>query len=1028
MSCCGKDHKEQRLYRHTRADFGALTTKPLHFDLNFQITDKDVVAALTATYVYIGKEPISKLELDCKELDVKTVEMYTDFLKLGDSKKFAEHVASLKSENLTPLSYQVDTANHKLVVDFASPVQPQQEFVIKTLSVATPTDNVLEGAYLDFQPEKRPRNIITQCQQYGFQRIVPCIDTMNAKTFYTTTIAADKRYTNILTNGDLAPGYFDPKTNLPVYHPADPYIKDGHAIERHSLKFYNHEVCMAPYLFFLGVGSWDTYRQQVEYPSGESTFIELLVLPGLAKPEHSRIAIQAMHDSILWCNISTGPEMYDHPQEQAEIYSLIKQREELKAKQQPLITVRMSGEEKEEKVEPTPLSESDASKLAAIRARLVELTKVWTKMGYKYTAQVYREIAMENSDYGGMENVGNTTIVSSRMVPSDWLTDRGYQYMEGVKIHEYYHNINGSQVTGQSPFEIWLNEAVTVHVQMWREDDLFGHDLNRLKTVLYCLTPGSGPLALDNAPNSMAVEPEGFNRTQELISAMTYTKAPEFTRMVELIIGKTNFAKGLDHYHTKFANSNATTDDWIHSMEEVSGVSLTAMAAGWLKRTGFPTVAYSGEYDAKSQSYVLSMKQTGFENKPQGKNQPWEMPIDWALVKDGQVTHSGVFKLSEASATLTIPNVSTKPDFVSFARDWSFFGLSKNDKATQEELTVQALSDPDLVNRYLAYRAVADIEKAKVIEGLVAKSSDSLSISPALVELHSKILFDERITSGARALCLREAEDITTRPELAHHYWEIAHARNAILQAVFDAHHDKIIALYNQLEAANAPGVHKAQSGERSLKHHLLSIIVAGVQTPSVLPSRQAAKTQVSVPELARNLLFKSSFMSDKLVGLAYYLQSDAEDREAVMEEVRNAWSTHPEGIENYCMVIGSLDCDAAPRYIRKLMADKIFNISLASHARTIARGWSAVRKRSLLTDEGLDLSVDAFVKIAKVNQMSAQGLLSAFDGLAAFAKQPETQNKLIDALKRMRAGVDPVKEESMYNQLNIMLKPYTSN
>jgi len=25
---------------------------------------------------------------------------------------------------------------------------------------------------------------------------------------------------------------------------------------------------------------------------------------------------------------------------------------------------------------------------------------------------------------------------------------------------QYYHNINGSQVTGESPFEIWLNEAV----------------------------------------------------------------------------------------------------------------------------------------------------------------------------------------------------------------------------------------------------------------------------------------------------------------------------------------------------------------------------------------------------------------------------------------------------------------------------------------------------------------------------------------------------------------------------------------
>ncbi len=47
------------------------------------------------------------------------------------------------------------------------------------------------------------------------------------------------------------------------------------------------------------------------------------------------------------------------------------------------------------------------------------------------------------------------------MVPSDNLADPAYLYLEWIKIHEYYHSINGSQVTGESPFEIWLNEAGT---------------------------------------------------------------------------------------------------------------------------------------------------------------------------------------------------------------------------------------------------------------------------------------------------------------------------------------------------------------------------------------------------------------------------------------------------------------------------------------------------------------------------------------------------------------------------------------
>jgi hypothetical protein len=56
--------------------------------------------------------------------------------------------------------------------------------------------------------------------------------------------------------------------------------------------------------------------------------------------------------------------------------------------------------------------------MAAVRAELKTLIGAWTDTGYTYTGTCYREIAMENSNYGGMENVGNTTIVSSRLTPS----------------------------------------------------------------------------------------------------------------------------------------------------------------------------------------------------------------------------------------------------------------------------------------------------------------------------------------------------------------------------------------------------------------------------------------------------------------------------------------------------------------------------------------------------------------------------------------------------------------------------------
>ena len=124
----------------------------------------------------------------------------------------------------------------------------------------------------------------------------------------------------------------------------------------------------------------------------------------------------------------------------------------------------------------------------------------------------------------------------------------------------------------------------------------------RLGQVMYAQMPGTGPLALDKAPSSMAVEPAGFNTTHELISAMTYSKAPEFVRMVASIIGKENFVQALFNYHSKFAFSNATSWQWVECMAEFAppDIKLTEMAKGWLTRTSYPTLVVESEKEVRS--------------------------------------------------------------------------------------------------------------------------------------------------------------------------------------------------------------------------------------------------------------------------------------------------------------------------------------------------------------------------------------------------------------------------------------------
>jgi aminopeptidase N len=267
-----------------------------------------------------------------------------------------------------------------VTLELSTPIPKGAQFTIRTVTVATPTSHILEGLYFDYTPKDAPRTIITQCQQFGFQRIVPSLDHMTAKSFYTVRIVADKRYTHLITNGDLAPGYVHPETGLPVYKPVAGDEK------RVQVEYHNHITNMASYLFFLGAGTYETYRGEFEYCDGKTAIAELLVFPQLVEAVHAKTALKALIDSILWCYLSTGPEATEHNAEREAIYALLPVRDALKA-------LKAAG---------TPSSE-DETKLAGVRAELQKLISVFGKTGYAYTGQIYREISMQNSDYGGME-------------------------------------------------------------------------------------------------------------------------------------------------------------------------------------------------------------------------------------------------------------------------------------------------------------------------------------------------------------------------------------------------------------------------------------------------------------------------------------------------------------------------------------------------------------------------------------------------------------------------------------------------
>ncbi|OPY41221.1 MAG: Peptidase family M1 [Methanoregulaceae archaeon PtaU1.Bin222] len=219
-----REQEHSRLFRYYPSDFGALTVKVIHMDLVFDMHDRDTRASSRLT-AEVLTSPVKDLELNARDLEIISV-----------------------SCDRAAVSFGYDHNRNILTLTFDPELAPYTLFTVTTESVCRPSDHILEGLYYDRTPEGAPPTQISQCQQWGFQRIVPCIDDMTAKCTYTTTLIADERYTCLLSNGDVA---------IPR-HTVGP--------GRVSITYDNTLTPMAPYLFFLCAGTYDIHRRALHTP------------------------------------------------------------------------------------------------------------------------------------------------------------------------------------------------------------------------------------------------------------------------------------------------------------------------------------------------------------------------------------------------------------------------------------------------------------------------------------------------------------------------------------------------------------------------------------------------------------------------------------------------------------------------------------------------------------------------------------------------------------------------------------------
>jgi aminopeptidase N len=865
----------QEQYKYKREDFGELPVKLHHLDIYLNFLEGCVEA--TNVLDMTAREAMDSVAFDAKELEILSVEWLS-----ADSGVSGQGVS---------LVYDDLRDRDKLVVRLPHTVAAGERFKVRTRTRCIPSDNILEGIYKDTTPAGAPQQYMSQCQQWGFQRIMPIFDDCCAKCTMTTVIEADARYTHLISNGNISRDRN--LDRVPVLKPGDP--------TRKVITFEN-PIPMAPYLFIACAGTWDTLADEVSLDSGKKVRLEYLVPPG--RTEHARVPMEILRESVLWISRTQN---------------------------------------------------------------------------YDYTNETYRTICMNKSNFGGMENMGNTTIVTDAALIDEHTLDQTLMYAHAVIVHEFEHNQCGSETTMETPFDVWLNEAYTVDVERQFMADAFDPAYMRLSQVDTIRNPVLGPLAIEDGGIAGRIVREGFNDPDELIDGVTYVKAAEVIRMLRLVVGKENFVKAKNLYFSRYQYGNANSDQFFACFEEVAGRSLTLFKQTWLHTIGYPEVTAATQYHAADKRFTVQIEQRSRAEAL------FHLPIELALFdRQGSVVPGTerVFELTEATGRIAFEGIAEAPAFVSLNRDYSFYGTMKQEDVTADALIMQARRDNNAFNRVEAMRQLTDRVR-------IALMMDPHGhIDSSWLEVYGDLLADRTLPAGLKAYLIRLEEQPLDRKYVAWYREQVA-SRERMMQAVNAAYRPLLQELFFGLDTYKPRHSPKDGIEERILKHVLLDLVAVDDSREShqlVLDHYAAATTN-----------------ADRVSALTVLNRSSAPERHALLDKTYAAWHEHLSGYANYLRIVSSSTREDVFDIIAAEKAKPSFDMHQPTWVRALFLSMAG-NTRMVWSDRGIGWVADTVAELSRANWFTASRLLNTFQQVRNL--KPDVQPQVRAALQRIVESV----------------------
>ena len=546
--------------------------------------------------------------------------------------------------------------------------------------------------------------------------------------------------------------------------------------------------------------------------------------------------------------------------------------------------------------------------------------------GRPYDLDNYMIVATSAFNMGAMENKGlNIFNTSCVLADEEFTTDAAIMRVQSVIAHEYFHNWTGNRITCRDWFQLCLKEGLTVFRDQSFSEDLQSAAVQRIDDVAVLK---SHQFPEDSGPLSHPPRPDHFVEINNFYTATVYEKGAEINRMMATLLGKEKFRQGTDEYFKRHDGQAVTVEDWVAALTAGSGVDLSAFLI-WYNQPGTPKLEAKGEYDAATQSYRLSLKQSlkAHAKYPNLK----AVPIPVALALFDQTTgeqlvlnsealfengvKDGVYLFDQDEVSIEFTGLTEKP-VVSLLRNFSA-PVNLEFNYSDEELAFLLQYESNGFNQWQATQTL--------LERILLNGHDAKVYVQAIQHTLPFVIAKDPLLAS-RLFDVPSEGYLGSRIDSDYNPLVVNQSRETLLNTLARELGDFVKDTYESLDPIAQKEFSQAM-GVRALKNIMLSLM--------------ARQGDAQVFDFAYEQYQNSGNMSERLGALKVLVWNDAPQAQAVLQDFYIRFKDEALSLDQWFM-IQAAHPKATAETIKYLTSHADYDLAVPNRIRSVSGGLNA--------------------------------------------------------------------------------------